>query len=660
MRVFRRIAFVVTGLIVGLPYLCSQNIDEHILDSLVINASRLRAVTESSSPLQRLSNEDISRVGAATVGDAMKHLAGVTVRDYGGVGGIKTVGIRGLGAQHTAVFYDGVAVGDCQSGQVDLGRYSTDNIAGVELLLGQSDDIYRSARMLAAAGVISLETKGGAVNEECTASFRAGSYDTYKGSISYGHSFRKGWGFSAFGEYVTSQGDYSYNIKNPATTVSGRRSNSDIRELRGEVNGVWQPSAEHLFRMKFYAYDYDRGLPGSVVVNNPVNTDRLRGNNIFGQLFYEYSPSPAYRMKFTLKHNATYDRHREPRVASVVVNSYRQQETDFSGTVMWIPSFVKGLSVAWSEEIFHNALKTTNNHVAMATRPERLTALSAASLRYSYNIFSVTASLLHTYATESATDGAVAPDRSRFSPSVALGVYPLGSEDFCLRASYKDIFRMPTFNDLYYREVGNYKLAPEKTRQYNVGAAYSMHPVEWCREFTISTDAYYGEIKDKIVAVPGVFVWKMSNVDRVETLGADVNVKALFSLASASSLRLSSSYSYMRAVNRTAGSQIYGEQIVYTPLHSGSVDVSLSTPVVDAGYTLLWSGKRYHLAKNITSNEIDAYGDHSLWLSRRWKFGGCSLLARVEVRNISDVNYEIIRYYPMPGRNYSFTFILTL
>ena len=422
MRVFRKIAFVVAGLIVGSQYICSQNIDEHVLDSLVISESRLRAVTESSSPLQRLSNEDIRRVGATNVGDAMKHMSGVTVRDYGGVGGMKTVGIRGLGAQHTAVFYDGVAVGDCQSGQIDLGRYSTDNIAGVELLLGQADDIYRSARMLAAAGVISLETKGGAVNEECTASFRGGSYDSYKGSLSYGHSFGKGWGVSAFGEYVTSQGDYSYNIKNPATTVSGRRQNSDIRELRGEVNGVWQPSDEHLLRMKVYAYDYDRGLPGSVVVNNPVNTDRLRGHNFFGQLFYEFTPSSMYKMKFALKHNATYDRHREPRVASVVVNSYRQRETDFSGTLMWTPSFVRGVSVAWSEEVFHNGLKTTNNHVAMATRPERLTALSAASLRYCYNIFSVTASLLHTYATESASDGAVAPDRSRFSPSVALSL----------------------------------------------------------------------------------------------------------------------------------------------------------------------------------------------------------------------------------------------
>lgn len=659
MRFFRRVTLV-AGLIVASSYISAQNVDGHILDSLVVTESRLRTVTESSSPLQRLSGEDIRRLGVSNVGDAMKHLSGVAVRDYGGVGGMKTVGIRGLGAQHTAVFYDGVAVGDCQSGQVDLGRYSTDNIAGVELLIGQADEIYRSARMLAAAGVISLETKGGAVAEDCTASLRAGSYGSYKGSLSYGRSLRKGWGVSAFGEYVTSQGDYSFKIKNPATTVSGRRDNSDIEELRGEVNGVWQPSDVHLLRMKIYAYGYDRGLPGSVVVNNPVNTDRLHGNNIFGQLFYEYVPSSQLKMKFALKHNETYDRHREPRVGSVVVNSYRQSETDFSGTLMWNPAFVKGLSMAWSEEVFRNALRTTNSHVAMPTRPERLTMLSAASLRYGHRFFSLTASLLHTYAAESAPGGNVAPDRSRFSPSLALCFYPVGSEDFCLRASYKSIFRMPTFNDLYYREVGNYKLAPEKTRQYNLGAAYSMRPLSWCSELTLSADAYYGRIDDKIVAVPGVFVWKMSNVDRVETLGADVDAKALFRISSSSSLRLSSSYSYMRAVNRTAGSPLRGEQIVYTPLHSGNADVSVSTPLVDAGYTLLWSGKRYHLAKNVRSNEIGAYGDHSLWLSRRWTVGGCRLLTRAEVRNIGDRNYEIIRYYPMPGRNYSFTIILTL
>ena len=163
MRFFRAVILVVAGVLFCLPHFCplkGQNNGVHLLDSLLVSGASARGASESSSPLQRLSVDDFARIGATTVGDALKHMSGVTVKDYGGVGGLKTVGIRGLGAQHTAVFYDGVAVGDCQSGQVDLGRYSTENLAGVELLIGQGDDIYKSARVLAAAGVVSLESQG--------------------------------------------------------------------------------------------------------------------------------------------------------------------------------------------------------------------------------------------------------------------------------------------------------------------------------------------------------------------------------------------------------------------------------------------------------------------------------------------------------------------
>lgn len=666
MRFFRAVVLVVAGLFLCLPHFCSimaQNGDVRLLDSLLVNGSTVRGSAESSAPLQRLTTDELARIGATSVGDALKHMSGVTVRDYGGIGGLKTVSIRGLGAQHTAVFYDGVAVGDCQSGQVDLGRYSTENLAGVELLIGQGDDIYKSARVLAAAGVVSLEsqsTADGSRSGNWQAGVRAASFDTYKGSVKYSKSFGQGWGVSSFGEYVNSGGEYPYKIKNPTTTVSGKRKNTDVEEARAEVNLSWQPSDRHLLRMKMYGYGYERGLPGGVIVNDPLATDRLKGYNAFGQLFYEYIPSPALKMKFALKHNLAYDRMREPLAASVSVDSYRQHETDFSCTFKWTPSFVRGLSFAWSEEIFKNTLRTTNNHVTMPAEPERVTTLSAVSVRYNYRAFSLTGSLLHTYASEYAPVGDVAPDRSRFSPSVAFSCYPFADVDFCLRASYKSIFRMPTFNDLYYREIGNYKLAPEKTRQYNVGAAYSAHPFGRCDELTVSVDAYRGEIKDKIVAVPAVFIWKMSNIDYVETAGADVNIKSIFSLPSRTKLHLSAAYSYMRAENRTSGSSLYGHQIVYTPLHSGAVDASILAPFADFGYSLLWSGKRYYNARNIPSNEIASYGEHSLWLARTWNFKKLTLLAKVEAKNITDDNYEIIRYYPMPGRNYALTFILTL
>ena len=663
MRLFRVVGLAVAWLAVGLSSAGAQEVESRLLDSLMVSESAVRPAVGTSSPRQRLSGSDLVRLGAANVGDALKHMSGVTVKDYGGVGGLKTVGVRGLGAQHTAVFYDGVAVGDCQSGQVDLGRYSTENLSGVELLIGQGDDIYRSARMLASAGVLSLETSGalqGSEGGDFRGSLRCGSFDTYRGSVAYSRSLGKGWSVSAFGEYGASAGDYAYSVNNGFLKVDGQRRNSAIDELRGELNASWQPSAQHLLRMKLYGYGSERGLPGAVIVDNPITSDRLEGYNVFAQLFYEYICTQELKMKFSLKWNNTYDRHREPMSASVAINRYRQWEGDCSSVLMWSPSWANGISLSLSEDAFYNRLRTTNNHVAMPSEPERLTLLSALSARYSSGAFCATASLLHTFASEDAPAGDVAPDRRRLSPSVALSYYPFGVENFCLRASYKSIFRLPTFNDLYYREIGNYRLNPEKTRQYNIGAVYSSSGGSVCEQLTVSVDAYCGDVRDKIVAVPGIFVWKMSNVGSVETLGVDANAESLFALGGDTKLRLAASYSYMRAVDSTPGSVLNGNQIVYTPLHSGSADVSLDTRFFDFGYSLVWSGKRYYLAQNIPLNEIDAYGDHSLWVSHSIRLPKASLLVRAEAKNILDVNYEIIRYYPMPGRNYLLSLILTI
>ena len=45
------------------------------------------------------------------------------MKDYGGLGGLKTISIRNLGAAHTAVSYDGIAVSNSQAGQIDIGRF---------------------------------------------------------------------------------------------------------------------------------------------------------------------------------------------------------------------------------------------------------------------------------------------------------------------------------------------------------------------------------------------------------------------------------------------------------------------------------------------------------------------------------------------------------
>ena len=88
----------------------------HELQRVDVVASRYGMEKRASVPVQRIDRERMLRLGIHSMTDALNHMAGLTVRDYGGAGGMKTVSVRGIGARHTAVVYDGIALTDCQTG----------------------------------------------------------------------------------------------------------------------------------------------------------------------------------------------------------------------------------------------------------------------------------------------------------------------------------------------------------------------------------------------------------------------------------------------------------------------------------------------------------------------------------------------------------------
>jgi len=109
-------------------------------------------------------------------------------------------------------------------------------------------------------------------------------------------------------------------------------------------------------------------------------------------------------------------------------------------------------------------------------------------------------------------------------------------------------------------------------------------------------------------------------------------------------------YSYQQALDVTPDSPNLGEQIMYTPLNSGSGSVSCQYKKLEGGYNLLYSGKRW-TGQNINANLLPAYAEHSLFaritIQKFWVMG--------EIINLLDTQYQIIKDYPMPGRNYRIT-----
>ena len=118
-----------------------------------------RALAKDVIVPQTLKGAELKRLNALSVADALRYFAGVQLKDYGGVGGIKTINIRSMGSQHTAVYYNGVQLGNAQNGQVDLGRFSLDNMEEIQLFNGQKSDIFQSAREFGAAGNVYLTTR---------------------------------------------------------------------------------------------------------------------------------------------------------------------------------------------------------------------------------------------------------------------------------------------------------------------------------------------------------------------------------------------------------------------------------------------------------------------------------------------------------------------
>lgn len=249
----------------------AQQIDTttyHQLKGVEVVEKARPSTTREATPLQVMDRTGIERLGIQDLSEAVKRFSGATVKDYGGIGGLKTVSVRSLGAQHTAVSYDGVTITDAQSGQVDISRFSLDNVEMVSLSIGQTDDIFQTARMYASAGALSVKSLRPDFLVKpfhLKAQVKTGSFGMVNPYIRYEQKLGKKWAASLDGDYLRADGNYPFTLTNVSQTEKLKRHNSDIESWRTELNLWGNLGRGGTLSVKGYYFDSERGLPGSVV-----------------------------------------------------------------------------------------------------------------------------------------------------------------------------------------------------------------------------------------------------------------------------------------------------------------------------------------------------------------------------------------------------------
>ena len=242
-------------------------------------------------------------------------------------------------------------------------------------------------------------------------------------------------------------------------------------------------------------------------------------------------------------------------------------------------------------------------------------------------------------------------------PALFFNVFPFQNRIFSIRAYAKRSYRLPTFNDLYYTDMGNALLTPESALQYNVGFVVEK---DWykgfLRHFRWQTDGYYNSVHDKIVAYPKgqQFRWTMLNLGKVHIKGIDVETE--LAVAPVQDLVISGrlQYTYQDARDVTdPADTYYRDQIPYIPWHSGSAILGLNYRQWDMNYSFIYAGERYNQQVNIAYNYMPAWYTSDMSLSRRFSLKGMEIKTTLEVNNLLDPHDDVILNYPMPGRNFA-------
>lgn len=609
------------------------------------------AVT-SAVPLRRVSRDDMHRLGFAGVPGVLKYMSGVSVRDYGGVGGLKTVSVRGMGAKHTAVSYDGVVVTDAQSGVVDVGRFPLNNLSAVTLAMGQGGVDLRSARECSASALLALQSVLPA-RTVTDVGVKGGSFGYASASIYHRYKPAGRWGLAFNGDYLRSDGMYPFTLVNAGLSTRERRRDSDIDAFTLEANADAWLGAGRL-DAKVYCYLSERGLPGAVNLYNKENRERLWNRSAFAQAKYTASLGSVWDVQALFKYDYSYSRYREVSAnyaSGEQVDVNIQNECYASFAALYSP--LSALKVSIAADAAYTMLK---NNFVDSKAPRRMSSWVVASAEYELRRFRFTASLLATYIADEVERGECMPPFFRLSPSLAVVVSPFESDMLHLRASFKDACRVPTFADLYYLRLGNVGLKPEKATQYNVGATFYFAGSGLLRSLALSADGYYNNVRDKIVALPTMYVWRMMNFGEADIWGADVSASLCVGLAKKVSILLDANYSFQYAVDVTdASAKNYRHQLPYTPRHSGSLTLSIENPIVNVSYLLSAVGERYMLPQNTVRNLMEGYLEHGVSLNRSFKFSGVGLRLQADLLNISNEQYEVIKNYPMPGFQWRFS-----
>lgn len=217
-----------------------------------------------------------------------------------------------------------------------------------------------------------------------------------------------------------------------------------------------------------------------------------------------------------------------------------------------------------------------------------------------------------------------------------------------LNLSLTKNFRFPSFNEMYFFNYGNINLLPEKSISSEISFDYDYKP------FNLQICGFISNIEDKIVSVPkSTLVWTAQNYAKVLNYGSEIS--AFINLFN-NYLSIRYYYLIQTSFDNNSNSKYYKSLIPYVPNEKITLITNLKFNKLNFKIDIQRSSFRYFLPENIYQNYLPSYFIVNSSIKYELSiYKSTNLIISFDINNLTNLYYEVIKNYPMPGRSFYLT-----
>jgi outer membrane cobalamin receptor len=606
----------------------------------------------------------ILELQAEDIGQLAQKIAGVQVKSYGGLGGLKTLSVRGLGSQHATILVDGFSLQNAQTGQINLGALQSENIESMQLVIGgQKNELVPASAQVSGSSlyVETFENSSTQKRNRVRFASKIGSFGQRDSYLAFNQN-TKSLQWSVYGKLRHANGEYAYTIPNGQSAYAGIRENNAFRDMQTGLSMAWRLHKHGKLTLQLRREAIDQELPGAIILYSQTGSQTLKTSSSSFQSSYLHTFSKISVRFFTslTSSNLRYSDSTFLNASGILESRYLNEL--FQGGVSARYALREKLTVFVSTEQQYSALQTSVSGFGV---PQRWHNFSLVGVNYAKGKQRYTGQL----STQVISENSAATHQvktTRINPFFQVeSTIQRAKFHVLLTGYFRNSLRMPTFNELYYTTIGAPQLKPETANQFSVG--FFISPSSKTRVamrkqtflWNNRTNIFRNEVQNKIVSLPtkNLFIWSTQNVGSVRIFGLETSTDFQYFITEKWQIQSTLNYTLQNALDQSSiHSPTYGHQIAYLPKHSYNADISVRRNTIGVRWSTFGNSLRYALNENIPSNAVAAFGVSDLAI-----FGTITRKQHVfriqfSVKNMFNSSYSIIRYYVMPGRNYLLTF----